>query len=64
VTGAAPILLTGDNARAARRLAVQVGIRDVRAGLLPQDKAAAVTRLEADGHRSCWPATGSTTRRR
>jgi heavy metal translocating P-type ATPase len=51
VTGAAPILLTGDNARAARRLAAQVGIRDVRAGLLPQDKAAAVTRLEAGGHR-------------
>jgi P-type E1-E2 ATPase len=51
VTGAAPILLTGDNARAARRLAAQVGIRDVRAGLLPQDKAAAVTRLEAQGHR-------------
>src|SRR5260370_29487216 len=51
VTGAAPILLTGDNVRAARRLAAQVGIRDVRAGLLPQDKAAAVTRLEAGGHR-------------
>jgi heavy metal translocating P-type ATPase len=51
VTGAAPILLTGDNARAARRLAAQAGIRDVRAGLLPQDKAAAVTRLQAGGHR-------------
>jgi heavy metal translocating P-type ATPase len=51
VTGAAPILLTGDNVRAARRLAAQVGIRDVRAGLLPQDKAAAVTRLQAGGHR-------------
>ena len=49
VTGAAPILLTGDNARAARRLAGQVGIHDVRAGLLPQDKAAAVQQLEADG---------------
>jgi heavy metal translocating P-type ATPase len=51
VTGAAPILLTGDNVRAARRLAAQVGIRDVRGGLLPQDKAAAVTRLQAEGHR-------------
>jgi len=30
VTGTAPILLTGDNGRAARRLAAQVGIRDVR----------------------------------
>jgi cation-transporting P-type ATPase J len=51
VTGAAPILLTGDNARAARRLAARVGIRDVRAGLLPQDKASAVQQLEAGGHR-------------
>ena len=51
VTGAAPILLTGDNARAARRLAAQVGIGDVRAGLLPQDKAAAVTRLQTGGDR-------------
>ena len=50
VTGAAPILLTGDNARAARRLDGQVGIHDVRAGLLPQDKAVAVEHLEADGH--------------
>jgi heavy metal translocating P-type ATPase len=49
VTGAAPILLTGDNARAARRLAGQVGIHDIRASLLPQDKAAAVQQLEADG---------------
>jgi heavy metal translocating P-type ATPase len=50
VTGTAPVLLTGDNARAARRLAGQVGIRDVRAGLLPQDKASAVRQLEAGGH--------------
>jgi P-type E1-E2 ATPase len=51
VTGTAPILLTGDNAPAARRLAAQVGICDVRAGLLPQDKAAAVHELEAAGER-------------
>jgi cation-transporting P-type ATPase J len=38
VTGAAPVLLTGDNKRAAARLAGEVGIGDVRAGLLPQDK--------------------------
>jgi heavy metal translocating P-type ATPase len=51
VTGTAPVLMTGDNERAARRLAAQVGITDVRAGLLPQDKARAVQRLETDGHR-------------
>jgi cation-transporting P-type ATPase J len=49
ITGTTPILLTGDNAPAARRLADQVGIHDVRAGLLPQDKAAAIGQLEAAG---------------
>jgi heavy metal translocating P-type ATPase len=51
VTGSAPVLLTGDNARAARRLAAQVGIDDVHAGLLPRDKVDAVAQLEAEGHR-------------
>ena len=51
VTGAVPVLLTGDNQRAATRLAVQVGIGDVRAGLLPQDKAAAIGDLQARGAR-------------
>jgi heavy metal translocating P-type ATPase len=51
VTGTAPILLTGDNQRAATRLAGQVGISDVRAGLLPQDKAAAIGDLQARGAR-------------
>jgi cation transport ATPase len=51
VTGASPVLLTGDNARAAARLAGQLGIDDVRAGLLPQDKVDAVRGLEAQGAR-------------
>ncbi len=51
VTGTAPLLLTGDNARAATRLAGQLGIADVRAGLLPQDKVAAVKALEAENQR-------------
>jgi heavy metal translocating P-type ATPase len=49
LTTAAPILLTGDNARAAGRLAEEVGIGDVRAGLLPQDKVTAVRDLEEAG---------------
>jgi len=49
VTGAAPVLLTGDNQRAAARLAAQAGITDVRAGLLPEDKVTAVRELEAAG---------------
>lgn len=51
LTGRAPVLLTGDNERAARRLAAEVGISDVRAGLLPQDKVAAVRAWEAEGLR-------------
>jgi heavy metal translocating P-type ATPase len=49
LTGAEPVLLTGDNPRAAARLAAEAGITDVRAGLLPQDKVAAVRELEAKG---------------
>lgn len=51
VTGTAPTLLTGDNPRAAARLAAEVGITDVRAGLLPEDKVAAVQEWEKAGVR-------------
>ncbi|GAA3868289.1 heavy metal translocating P-type ATPase [Streptomyces sedi] len=51
LTGRTPVLLTGDNERAALRLAAEVGITDVRAGLLPQDKVAAVKAWEAEGRR-------------
>jgi cation-transporting P-type ATPase J len=51
LTGASPVLLTGDNERAARRLAGQAGISDVRAGLLPGDKVTAVRELEAAGRK-------------
>ncbi|QQC93250.1 heavy metal translocating P-type ATPase [Streptomyces alfalfae] len=51
LTGRAPVLLTGDNERAAERLAAEVGITDVRARLLPQDKVAAVRQWEAEGRR-------------
>ncbi|MET9725903.1 heavy metal translocating P-type ATPase [Streptomyces zaomyceticus] len=51
LTGTAPTLLTGDNPRAAARLAAEVGITDVRAGLLPQDKVAVVREQEGAGRR-------------
>lgn len=49
LTGHIPVLLTGDNPRAAAALAAQVGITDVRAGLLPEDKVTAVADLERSG---------------
>jgi cation-transporting P-type ATPase J len=51
LTGTGPVLLTGDNRRAAARLAAEAGITDVRAELLPADKVAAVRELEAAGRR-------------
>ncbi|MGH3593616.1 MAG: HAD-IC family P-type ATPase, partial [Pseudonocardiaceae bacterium] len=51
LTGAGPLLLTGDNPRAAAALATEAGITDVRAGLLPQDKVDAVRALQAQGQR-------------
>lgn len=51
LTGRTPMLLTGDNPRAAARLGADVGITDIRAGLLPQDKVAAVREQEAAGRK-------------
>ncbi|WP_135457778.1 heavy metal translocating P-type ATPase [Mycobacterium sp. DL99] len=51
LTGRSPVLLTGDNRVAAAQLAGQLGVEDVRAGLLPEDKAAAVRELESGGRR-------------
>ncbi|MFI6893625.1 heavy metal translocating P-type ATPase [Streptomyces sp. NPDC050256] len=51
LTGSAPMILTGDNPRAAARLAEEVGITNVRAGLLPQDKVTAVREQEDDGRK-------------
>ena len=51
LTGRQPILLTGDNERAARRLAADIGIADVRAGLLPSQKLEHVRALQSDGNR-------------
>ncbi|MEN3373211.1 heavy metal translocating P-type ATPase [Dechloromonas sp. ZS-1] len=43
------VMLTGDNPHTAQAIAAQVGIEDVRAGILPGEKAAAVQVLKADG---------------
>ncbi|SFO41814.1 Cu+-exporting ATPase [Geodermatophilus obscurus] len=48
--GLRPVLLTGDSAAAARAVAAEVGIDDVVAEVLPQEKVDAVRRLQAEGH--------------
>lgn len=47
--GLRPLLLTGDNAGAARAVAAEVGIDDVVAEVLPADKVAVVRRLQDEG---------------
>jgi Cu+-exporting ATPase len=47
--GLRPVLLTGDNESTARTVAVQVGIDDVIADVLPADKAAVVRGLQEQG---------------
>jgi P-type Cu+ transporter len=47
--GVRTLMLTGDNAAAARHLAAEIGLDDVRADLLPADKVAAVAELKGKG---------------
>jgi P-type Cu+ transporter len=47
--GLRPVLLTGDNQRAAAAVAAEVGISEVIAEVLPAGKAAEIRRLQADG---------------
>lgn len=47
--GLRPVLLTGDTAGAAHRVAAEVGIDEVIAGVLPEGKLDAVRRLQAEG---------------
>ncbi|MCW2795068.1 heavy metal translocating P-type ATPase [Nocardioides sp.] len=47
--GLRPVLLTGDNERAARAVAAEVGIDEVVAEVLPADKVDVVKRLQSEG---------------
>jgi Cu+-exporting ATPase len=47
--GLRPVLLTGDNERAARSVAASVGINEVIAEVLPADKVTVVRRLQDEG---------------
>ena len=52
------VLLTGDNPRSAATVAQAVGIDLVMAGVLPGEKAAEITRLQAEGHRVAMVGDG------
>ena len=47
--GLTPVLLTGDNERAARSVASEVGIDEVISEVLPADKVSVVRRLQEEG---------------
>ena len=47
--GLRPVLLTGDNQRAANAVAAQVGIAEVIAEVLPVDKVDVIRRLQSEG---------------
>ncbi|MBS4102695.1 heavy metal translocating P-type ATPase [Tsukamurella paurometabola] len=56
--GIRTVLLTGDNAAAAAKVAALVGIDDVRADVLPDGKVAAVRELQAEGRKVAMVGDG------
>ncbi len=69
--GITPVMVTGDNRRAAERVASKLGIEEVRAEVLPEDKTEIVRDLQRHGRvamvgdgikdalRSCRPTSAS-----
>lgn len=44
------IMLTGDNARIAKQVGTELGVDEIQAGLLPEDKVNAIVALQKEGH--------------
>ena len=56
--GVQPVLLTGDNERAAQAIAQQLGIREVHAGCLPEDKLNYISGCQEAGQAVCMMGDG------
>ncbi|MBI4490443.1 MAG: heavy metal translocating P-type ATPase [Deltaproteobacteria bacterium] len=56
--GLLPVMITGDNEKTAKAVAAQVGIEEVHAQVLPQDKAAKVRELQRAGFRVAMVGDG------
>lgn len=52
------VMATGDNERTARAVAARLGIDEIRADVLPADKARIVTELQAAGHKVAMAGDG------
>ncbi|MGH2945292.1 MAG: heavy metal translocating P-type ATPase [Solirubrobacteraceae bacterium] len=56
--GVRPVMLTGDGRATAERIAAELGIDEVIAEVLPADKAAKVTELQAEGRKVAMVGDG------
>ena len=56
--GVRPVLLTGDNLHAANAIAGQLGIRDVHAGCLPENKLDRIAAYQQEGNAVCMIGDG------
>ena len=52
------VMLTGDNVSTAKAIAAELGIDEVRADLMPEDKVSAIADLQAQGHRVAMVGDG------
>ena len=56
--GVKTIMLTGDRRHAAESVAQELGLDEVKAGLSPEDKVAAIQKLRADGYKVAMVGDG------
>ena len=56
--GVEPVLLTGDNQNAAEAIAKQLGIKDIHAGCMPEDKLNCIDSYQKNGCEVCMIGDG------